>query len=293
MTIAERPDGFQFGPKLSPAEFEKIAGLIKDKAGITITDGSHTLVVSRLSRHLKRLGLDSFDSYLALLQRPDSSEEVSQLVDALTTNTTKFFREPHHFDILEEQLVTHLADQARSGKRVRLWSAACSSGEEPYSIAATVLKAFPDAGKYDFRILATDINSAVLEKAQQGVYEQRLTAGVPDHQHRKMFTPTPNGDMQVRQELRDLVTFRYLNFVEPWPVRGPFDVIFCRNAAIYMDEEVQNMLWGQMESVLDLNGLLLIGHSERIGPHLSDRLELFAPTSFRRPDQLRSKRDTT
>lgn len=293
MTIAERPSGFQFGPKLSDSEFGKIAELIKNKAGITITDGSHTLVVSRLSRHLKRLNLNDFQSYIALLQRPDSESEIGLLVDALTTNTTKFFREPHHFELLESDYLPRLAQRARDGKRVRLWSAACSSGEEPYCIAATVLKAFPDAAKYDVKILATDINTSVLQRAEEGVYESRLADGLTDDQMRRMFTSTGSSSLSIRDELRELVTFRYLNFVEPWPVNGPFDVIFCRNAAIYMDTDVQNMLWSKMESVLDLQGALLIGHSERIGSHLANRLELFAPTSFRRPETLRNEKDTT
>lgn len=293
MTVAERPSSFQFGPKLSEAEFSTIAELIKNKAGITITDGSHTLVVSRLSKHLKRLNLSDFQSYIALLKKPDADEEINLLVDALTTNTTKFFREPHHFDLLESDFLPRLARRAREGKRVRLWSAACSSGEEPYSIAATVLKAFPDAAKYDVKILATDINTSVLQRAEQGAYEQRLAEGLTDDQMRRMFVAPGTSTLQIRDELREMVTFRYLNFVEPWPVKGPFDVIFCRNAAIYMDTDVQNMLWGKMESVLDPQGALLIGHSERIGPHLSDRLELFAPTSFRRPETLRNEKDTT
>ncbi len=176
-----------------------------------------------------------------------------------------------------------MSTRAERGHRLRLWSAGCSSGEEPYSLAATLLAAFPDAGKYDVRILATDINRRILSAAEAGRY--------PDlgRRYRSAIAAQPAvrprdraGNVHDRSRVRALVTFRRLNFVEPWPVRGPFDVIFCRNVAIYMDDEVQSHLWHGLGPLLAQGGLLCIGHSERVGPEFQDQLIPCGPTAYRR-----------
>ncbi|WP_102109293.1 CheR family methyltransferase [Oceaniglobus roseus] len=269
---------------LSDAQFERIGRIMRLQSGICLADGAQKLVVSRLSKHLKRLGLPGFEAYLDFVTGPQGAEEQKRMIDALTTNTTRFFREEGHFRLLETGQMPRLIRKAREGGRVRLWSAACSSGEEPYSMAATVLRAFPDAGQHDFRILATDINTAMLTRAKAAIYAAEAARDVPADLARLMFEPGPGpSQVRVRQPLRDLVSFRYLNFMEPWPVRGPFDAIFCRNVTIYMEPEIQMRIWTGLERVLDEEGSLFIGHSERIGPSLADRLELYGPTSFRRP----------
>lgn len=270
--------------ELTAAQFRRIAALLRERAGITLAEGSQKLVISRLSKHLRRLGHRGFDPYLALVTGAAGAGELEQMINALTTNTTRFFREPGHFELMASRILPRLIDRARAGGRVRLWSAACSSGEEPYSIAATVLAAFPDAARFDLRILATDINGLMLARAEAALYEARTVRDLAPDARAMLFEPGErDGRVAIRPALRELVTFRYLNFVEDWPVSGPFDAIFCRNAAIYMDAATQQALWAGLERVLDEDGLLFIGHSERIGPGLAHRLELFAPTAFRRP----------
>ncbi|SEM75670.1 CheR family methyltransferase [Palleronia pelagia] len=270
---------------LSEDAFEKIAAILAERTGIRLEPGTQRLVVSRLSRHLRRLGLNNFEAFLDHVLGPNGTDDLAAMIDALTTNTTRFFRESGHFRILEDQIMPRLAEKARAGGRVRIWSAACSSGEEPYSIAAVVEKCMPDVSQFNFRILATDIDSKVLKAAEEGRYASaaRRDAG-PDFAARLFEKATGADDtLRVRAALRNLVTVRYLNFMDPWPVSGPFDVIFCRNVAIYMEPDTQMRIWSGLEQVLDRDGVLFIGHSERIGPPLSDRLELFGPTSFRRP----------
>lgn len=270
--------------RLSPAHLRGIARILQDEAGIALGEESERLIVSRLSKRLRGLGFDGFDAYLALVSGAAGAAERRHMVNALTTNTTRFFREAGHFDILAAQVIPRLARKARTGGRVRLWSAACSTGEEAYSLAATLLEAFPEAPRFDVKILATDINDLVLERAEAGLFEPSCARGLSQaHRHCLFEAKEEGGRLRIRGALRDLVSFRYLNLVGPWPVSGPFDAIFCRNVAIYMDRPTQMRLWRALERVLDAQGVLFIGHSERIGPDLSDRLEIFGPTSFRRP----------
>lgn len=269
---------------ISERNFCEIEEILRKTAGISLADGAQKLIIARLSKHLKRLNFQSFDDYIDLIKSSSGSYERQIMVNSLTTNTTHFFREKGHFDLLESCFMKRLILKAKAGKRVRLWSAACSSGEEAYSIAGTVIHLFPEVHNYDFRILATDINREMLLKAEIGLYDKSSISGVSSDIFRIMFDEhAENGKFSVKKGLRDLVSFRYMNFMERWPVRGPFDVIFCRNVAIYMDADTQMRIWIGLEKVLDEEGALFIGHSERIGPSLSDRLVLFGPTSFCRP----------
>lgn len=272
---------------LSESAFELISRTLKDKTGICLYEGAERLVVSRLSRFLKPLNFTTFEEYLQYALSPPGVSELEQMINALTTNTTRFFRERGHFDILENQVMPRLVEKAKNGERIRIWSAACSSGEEVYSIAAIVLKCLPNAADYDFRILATDIDSNILEEAEAGLYRVSALEDVPPGYAEFIFDKDQSGEvLKVRPEARDLISFRYLNFMDPWPVSGPFDVIFCRNVTIYMDEETQMRILVGLENVLHTEGFLFIGHSERIGPSLSSRLELFGPTAFRRPTKI-------
>ncbi|WP_170134042.1 CheR family methyltransferase [Palleronia aestuarii] len=265
-------------------QFRHIAAMLRDRTGIVLADGAQKFVVARLAKRLRRLGHRGFDVYLSLVTSPAGAGEFDLMIDALTTNTTRFFREPGHFDFLASRVLPRLIRKAREGGRVRFWSAACSSGEEPYSLAATILEAFPDAALYDVRILATDINREMLCRAEAGLYDIQAGRDLTPALRAALFDPSEDeGQAAIRPELRALITFRYMNFMEPWPVTGPFDVIFCRNAAIYMDTATQQKLWADFERVLDAEGTLFIGHSERIGSSLSHRLELVAPTAYRRP----------
>lgn len=262
-------------------DFVRIADLLCRLSGIRMPDSNEALVFSRLARRVRNAGFGRFEDYIDHVSRAENREECAEMVAALTTNTTRFFREDYHYDILARDLVPRLADTARGGGRVRLWSAGCSSGEEVYSLAAVILAHFPDAGEHDLRILATDINRAVLDVAARGVYPSASRDAVPPT-YRVFADDALERDLAVRPELKALVTFRYMNFVEPWPVRGPFDAIFCRNVMIYMEEDTQQKVWAALAKVMRPGGYLFIGHSERIGPEFRDRFELVGKTTFRR-----------
>lgn len=263
-------------------DFDRLTDLLHRIAGIRMPPSNEALVFSRLSRRVRELNLARFSDYAALVEAPENKEERDVMVAALTTNTTRFFREAYHFEMLEREIVPELAKRAQNGERIRLWSAACSTGEEPYSIAAIVYKIFPEAAGYDFRILATDINRNVLGVAETAEYPQACLESVPKELQPQMFVAADGERLRIRPELRSLVTFRYMNFMDPWPVRGPFDAIFCRNVMIYMEEEVQARVWSGLASVLMPGGHLFIGHSERIGAEFKDQLQLVGKTTFRR-----------
>jgi chemotaxis protein methyltransferase CheR len=268
-----------------PGDFRAIARIVEGDAGLRLTETSTAMVFARLVRHVRRLGMSRFSDFVAHVQRPEGREDRAQMVEAITTNTTRFFREAYHYDILDHQFLPGLIERARAGGRVRMWSAGCSTGEEAWSLAATVLRAFPDAGRHDVKILATDINRRVLARAERGIYPASERDSVPAALQPVLFDPghPVAGELSIAAPARDLVCFRQLNFMEPWPVRGPFDVIFCRNVVIYMDKTVQAQIWRGLDAVLAPTGLLCIGHSERLGPEFRDRLVPCGQTAFRRP----------
>jgi chemotaxis protein methyltransferase CheR len=249
-------------------DFRRIAALLHGAAGIHLPDGKAALVYSRLAKRLRALGLQSFKHYCTLIESDEGADERQRLLAALTTNVTRFFREPHHFEHLGAGIVPGLIERARQGGRVRLWSAGCSSGEEAYSMALTLLGAAPDAYRYDIKILATDINVDVLAAGRQGVYPQSAVAPIPRDTLRRWFEPawTEEGEPAWRtgEALAALVAFRELNLVGPWPMTGRFDVVFCRNTVIYFDEAVQGAFWRRLPDVMTPGAHLYIGHSERL-----------------------------
>ncbi len=174
---------------LSRADFRQIAAMLHADAGIYLPDSKAALVYSRLAKRLRALGLASFRDYCALVAGREGLDERQKMLAALTTNVTRFFREPHHFELLEQQVLPPLLDAARQGERVRLWSAACSSGQEPYSIALTILSLMPDAGRFDVRVLATDIDPNILAEAQRGLYSETILDAVPAGLRARWFTP--------------------------------------------------------------------------------------------------------
>jgi chemotaxis protein methyltransferase CheR len=203
------------------------------------------------------------------------------MLAALTTNVTRFFREPHHFDHLRDTVLAPLIARARAGGRVRIWSAACSSGQEPYSAAMTLLAAAPDAVELDIRILATDIDPNVLAEGREGTYAEHLLAGVPDDFHRRWVKPAGLGRALLSEELRALVAFRQLNLIGDWPMQGRFDAVFCRNVAIYFDDDTQQRLWSRFAERLQPGGVLYIGHSERVAGPAATQLRADGVTTYR------------
>jgi chemotaxis protein methyltransferase CheR len=249
---------------MTAEDFSAIASILHATSGIHLSPSKTSLVYSRLAKRLRALGLESFRDYCKLVSGADGVDERQAMLAALTTNVTRFFREPHHFDYLKK-LMPGLVDKARRGGRVRMWSAGCSSGEEPYSIAAVVLSMLPNAPELDVKILATDIDTNILAKAKEGLYGRDAIEPVPAEM-KKFFDPVDKGGSRVSPNaaLRDLISFRELNLIGPWPMKQKFDVIFCRNVAIYFDEPTQDTLFGRYAESLNPDGRLYIGHSERV-----------------------------
>jgi chemotaxis protein methyltransferase CheR len=247
-------------------DFRTIAAVLHGDAGIYLPDTKATLVYSRLAKRLRALGMSSFRDYCKLIQDHEGVDERQHMLAALTTNVTRFFREPHHFDHLRDVVMPALAARARAGGRVRLWSAACSTGQEPYSMALTALAILPDAARYDFRILASDIDPNVVRTAREGVYSREAIDPVPANLRKYLNKAPDQGvDMwRVAPEVQELIAFRELNLIKPWPMKGRFDVIFCRNVVIYFDDKTQETVWRKFIDVMSPGARLYIGHSERV-----------------------------
>lgn len=264
---------------LTDGNFRTIAETLEDCAGIALPASKRTLVYSRLVKRLRAVGVRSFTDYCDLITR--DKDEQRRMIEALTTNTTSFFREPHHFQHLTAELDTHLARSANAGGALRLWSAACSSGEEPYSIALTVLQSIPNARNLDIKILATDINSTVIERASKGQYSAESLETMPAAVRKKYFEPVAGStELQVRPDARDLIRFGVLNLQGPWPMKGRFDCIFCRNVMIYFSPETQERLWLRFADQLKPDGTLYIGHSERVTGPAAQVLTPAGPTTY-------------
>ncbi|GIX47032.1 MAG: chemotaxis protein methyltransferase [Candidatus Tectimicrobiota bacterium] len=215
---------------------------------------------TRLGKRLRALGLPSFAHYLRYLAADASGQERQQLIEALTTNKTGFFREPQHFAFLQRELPA----LCRRSARLRFWSAGCASGEEPYSLAMVLWEHVPDLAQRDVRILATDIATAVLQRARQGRYDAQALQAVPAPLRHKYFTAVAPGVYRVQARLRALVRFARLNLLDPWPMRGPFDVILCRNVMIYFDRETRANLVQRFVRLLSPGGYLFTGHAESL-----------------------------
>ena len=277
----EREPEFAF----SEAEFKQIAHILYAHSGIALAEHKMPLVYGRLVKRLRALGLETFHDYCALVGSRGGVDERQRMVAALTTNVTRFMREPHHFAHLRDVVLPPLLDAARRGARVRIWSAGCSSGPEPYSVAMTVLGLMPDAADRDIRILATDIDPGMIAIGRAGTYADDVVHDVPKAERLRWFAPSAGGGPKrwtVAEPMRRLVAFRELNLMGEWPMRGPFDVIFCRNVVIYFDEATQGRIWGRYADLLRPGGLLCVGHSERVSGPARSLFDLVGPTIYLR-----------
>jgi len=241
-------------------------------------------VQSRLAKRLRANGLTDYRSYLALVQSPNGTPEKLRMISALTTNVTHFFRENHHFTHLAQAVLPTLIERARRGGRVRIWSAGCSSGQEPYSIAMLLCELAPDIVNFDVSILATDIDADMISKGREGIYEAAAADSIPKHLLERFFV-AQHGRLRIDETLRALVSFRTLNLHGDWPMRGQFDIIFCRNVAIYFDPQMQNALWRRFENSLAPQGWLFVGHSERIGLGHGSKLVSAGITTYHLPEE--------
>ncbi|MBD1204059.1 MAG: chemotaxis protein [Rhodobacteraceae bacterium] len=245
--------------------FALLQRIVERETGIALADGKRPMLQARLGSRLRSMGMSGFRAFLARLDDPAARSERAALISAITTNVTAFFREAHHFALLRERILPPLIEPLRRGGRLRLWSAACSTGEEAYSIAANLHLACPDIARLDARILATDIDEQVLCRAAEGDYGPRQLAALTPAQRSALFGPP--GSTRIREDVRRLVQFLPLNLNGDWPMRGPFHVIFCRNVAIYFPRDRQERLWQRCADLLAPGGWLLLGHSERLtGP---------------------------
>ncbi len=262
-------------------DFDTIAAIMYARAGISLPHSKSALVYSRLVKRLRLLGLEKFSDYCTLLTEDDQagSGEAQVMLRALTTNVTRFFREPHHFDDLHHQIVD-LAETVRAGGRLRLWSAGCSTGQEPYSMALTLLSVLPDTAELDVKILASDIDTDVLETGRAAVYDDEQLEAVPPNLRSWLERGAQPGEWRMGPAARSLVAFKELNLNAPaWPMRGAFQAIFCRNVAIYFDEPTQDRLWRRFAPLTTPSGRLYVGHSERVDEEAFENCGL---TAYRR-----------
>ena len=268
--------------EFSDEDFEALRVLVREVTGIALSDQKRELVYGRLARRLRALSLRTFREYREILAT--DSDEVVQFCNAITTNLTAFFREPHHFEHMREEVLKPLALKPPARRRYRIWSAACSTGEEPYTIAMTVLEAMGDLRGWDLRILATDLDSDVLGKASRGVYLEDRLRTLSAERRRRFFSPAPGAkepSFVVTPALRQLITFKQLNLMHPFPMKGPFDAIVCRNVLIYFDKETQRDLVSRFARLQRPGDLLYLGHSESLFKVSSD-YTLISRTIYRR-----------
>lgn len=269
---------------LTRRDLSEIAAMIYADAGIYLNDTKASLVYSRLSKHIRNLGLKGFREYCALVSSPAGVEARREMLSHLTTNFTRFFRENHHFEHLKSDVLPGLINRARAGGRVRLWSAACSDGQEPYSIALTVLSMVPNIADYDFRILATDIDPKILALARAGIYDETALETVSPAMRKQWFQEADTAGrrkFRIDDRVKKLITFNELNLMAQWPFRGPFDVIFCRNVVIYFDEPTQMKIWSRFAGLLPEGGHLYIGHSERVSGDAKNQFDNIGITTYR------------
>ncbi|SMF94117.1 chemotaxis protein methyltransferase CheR [Methylomagnum ishizawai] len=266
-------------------DFERLRSLSFAYSGIRVPDDKFDMFYSRLAKRLRALGLTRFRDYCAMVE-DQAGPEFTEFINAITTNLTAFFRENHHFDYLRAQVVPHWLRRNAASRRARVWSAGCSTGEEPYSIAMTLLEADTRLGGWDLKILATDLDTRVLATAAAGVYDADSVGRLEQERLRRWFLKgggQHEGRVKVKDAVRDLVHFQQLNLIGPWDLQGPFDLIFCRNVLIYFDQPTKARLIGRYFDLLVPGGYLFIGHSESLHT-FAHRFENLGQTMYRKPE---------
>jgi chemotaxis protein methyltransferase CheR len=249
---------------LTAGEFERICKILFDQSAIVLREGKEGLVRSRLAKHVRRLGLDSYTEYLEAVDADATGRERSDMIDSLTTNKTSFYREGAHFEYLQDVVLPKLFT---ARERIRIWSAGCSSGEEPYTLSMLLHEMVRDPLQRDVRILATDLSSKVLGMAREATYPEAAIADLPWSGPERYFTRVNTGGqraVRVRDDVRSLIRFARLNLMEQWPMDGGFQVIMCRNVMIYFDKQVQARLVDRFWEMLAPGGHLFVGHSESL-----------------------------
>lgn len=264
--------------ELTEKQFRKISDIVYSHCGINLKEGKEALVRARLMKRFRAIGMDSVESYLEFIQNPDGTHELDHMIDAMTTNKTSFFREIEHFRFLREKVLPQSGHQ-----RMRFWSAACSSGEEPYSLAMLLWEHLENMERKDVLILGTDISRRMLEKGNKALYAEEILKELPASYLQKYFVKVPNpaGFYQISSKVRSIVRLARLNLMESWPMKGPFHVIFCRNVMIYFDRPTQQKLINRFWDLLEQGGYLFVGHSEGLSA-ISHRFKYIRPAIYRK-----------
>ena len=265
--------------ELSSKEFDFLRQKVFNHSGIAMGNEKRQLIYSRLSKRLRQLSLKNFAEYCQLLDSGDE-DELLYFTNAMTTNLTSFFRENHHFEYLQQTVLPYLMKLKADTRKLRIWSAGCSTGEEPYSIAMTVKKVVPD--NWDVKILATDIDSNVVETAKHGIYKLDRINGMDRELLKKWFLKGRGGNHDkalINPVLKEMIIFKQLNLMHDWPMKGLLDVIFCRNVVIYFDKPTQTKLFDRYADHLHPEGYLFVGHSEALFK-VTERFDLIGNTVY-------------
>lgn len=264
-------------------DFDFLRKIVNARTGIVVADEKKEMFYSRLVRRLRLLGLDSFAAYCDHIREDITGNELLELTNAITTNLTAFFREPHHFEYLSDTLIPDLLQQSTQQRLLRVWSAGCSTGEEPYSLAMTLDRAFADVDAWDWKLLSTDIDSRVLQHASEGIYLADKVSGLPKETLKRCFLRGKSSAEQVKVKpaLAEKIKFGQLNLMDDWGLKHPVDIIFCRNVIIYFERESKIRLINRFADTLVPGGYLFLGHSESLY-HLSDRFESLGNTIYQK-----------
>jgi len=268
----------QTSHELNDKQFRTISDLVYRHCGINLKDGKEALVKARLMKRFRAIGMDSVGSYLELIESKAGDHELDQMIDAMTTNKTSFFREIEHFRYLRETVLPQFKEP-----RMRFWSAACSSGEEPYSLAMLLREHLSDIDRRDVLILATDISRRMLEKGAKALYSEDTLKDLPSSYLQKYFVKSRNAACvyQVADNVRTMVRLARLNLMDSWPMKGPFHVIFCRNVMIYFDRATQQQLINRFWELLEPGGYLFVGHSEGLSA-ITHKFKYLRPATYRK-----------
>lgn len=269
-------------PTMDDQVFEAIAALAYRESGIRLVREKKMMVQSRLRHRLRALELDAFSAYSNHVLSDQGADERRFMISALTTNVSHFFREAQHFDLMSEKLLPEFHRRIASGERIRIWSAGCSNGQEAYSIAMHLLAKEPSLDSADFRILGTDIDPRVVDFARAGTYTSAQLSGVSPSDLERFTTANNDADAShtINDTIKKLVAFQELNLFAQWPMRFPFDAIYCRNVVIYFDQATQETLWPRFSEALADNGMFFLGHSERILDPATYGLRTAGPTAY-------------
>lgn len=263
------------------ADFNVLRQLSNQHSGILVPDDKFDMFYSRLSKRVRLLGFHTFKQYAHYLQQ-HPEQEFTEFINAVTTNLTSFFRESHHFDYLEKAVIPELLKKNQASQQLKVWSAGCSTGEEPYSIAMTLKQCVPS--HWDIKILATDLDTNVLAMASAGVYGLDRVTSIPPHLLQTYFQRgigAQHNKVKVKSDVRQCIQFKQLNLMQTWPMRGYFDFIFCRNVLIYFDKETKTQLANRYAGLLKEGGHLFIGHSESLH-QLNTPFKLIGNTIYRK-----------